>query len=257
MITVLTCRGTGEVLGSPANMLTHVASRLDSAKYRIGPDIDYPASIGPVNPQNRWEGCSEAESVARGVQALVAAIRATPDRVGLLGYSLGAIVVTEFLEAKARGEYADCEVAWAANIANPWRRQGDSIDGDAVGFGINGEHGRWPDDIPTWEVANPADGITCCPEDSPLRGLADTLSAFSFAELGGWGVALASRIRSNRWQLSRLGWWQRPIRNWRLWSQAAVLMDGYVRGGTHNAAYRTDGYCDRLAEVVNAHDDVH
>ncbi|WP_156094735.1 hypothetical protein [Nocardia lijiangensis] len=34
--------------------------------------------------------------------------------------------------------------------------------------------------------------------------------------------------------------------------------DGRLRPrGAHNAAYRADGYCDRLAEVVNAHDDVH
>lgn len=47
-----------------------------------------------------------------GVQALVAEIRATPNCVGILGYSLGAIVVTRFLEAKVRGEYPDREVEW-------------------------------------------------------------------------------------------------------------------------------------------------
>ncbi|MBP1158239.1 hypothetical protein JOE46_000398 [Rhodococcus sp. PvR099] len=30
-------------------------------------------------------------------------------------------------------------------------------------------------------------------------------------------------------------------------------MDGYVRGGAHNVRYRTDGYCDRLAVLLNAH----
>lgn len=253
MITVLTCRGTGEHLGAPVNMLSFVTRRLDRTKYLIGPDVDYPASIGPANPQHRFEGCSEEQSVALGVEALAAEIRATPNRVGILGYSLGAIVVTRFLEAKARGGYPDCEVEWVANIANPLRREGDSIDPGAVGFGINGQHGPWPDDIATLEVAHRADGITCCPADSPLRTLADTMSAFSFAALGGWGSELAERIRSNRWQLNHRDWRQSPIRHWQLWSQAAALMDGYVRGGAHNTKYRTDGHCDRLAALLNAH----
>ncbi|MFB7719344.1 PE-PPE domain-containing protein [Nocardia sp. NPDC056100] len=255
MITVLTCRGTGERLGAPENMLAQVTLRLDSGKYRIGPDVDYPASIGPANPQNRYGGCSEEDSIVSGVAALVSAIREAPDRVGILGYSLGAEVVSRFLEAKARGEYADCEVAWAANIANPMRMQGDSIDANAPGFGINGEHGPWPEDIPTWEAANPSDGIPCCPADSPLRALADTVSAFSFAQLGGWGAGLVEKFRGSRWQPGAYQWRQHPIRHWRLWTQAADLMQGYLSGGAHNAAYRTGGYCDRLAEILNAHGD--
>ncbi|WP_083894973.1 PE-PPE domain-containing protein [Nocardia tenerifensis] len=253
MITVLTCRGTGERLGAPANMLSFVTRRLDRTKYSIGPDIDYPASIGPANPEIYYDGCSEEQSVAQGVEALAAEIRATPNRVGILGYSLGAMVVTRFLEAKARGEYLDCEVEWAANIANPLRREGDSISPDAVGFGINGQHGPWPEDIPTWELAHHADGITCCPADSPLRTLADTVSAFSFAAMGGWGSALAERIHSNRWQPNRCDWWRDPVHHWRSWSQAAALMDGYLRGGAHNAMYRTSGYCDRLVALLNAY----
>ncbi|WP_225725473.1 MULTISPECIES: PE-PPE domain-containing protein [unclassified Nocardia] len=253
MITVLTCRGTGEPQGSPDNLLGAVTGKLDRAKYFIGLDVDYPASIGPANPQADFDGCSEEQSINDGVQALAAAIRAAPNRVGLLGYSLGAEVVTRFLEAKARGQYADCDIAWAANIANPLRREGDSIDPRPVGFGINGQHGPWPEDIPTWEVANPADAITSCSPDSPLRTLADTVSAFSFAQLGGWTQALSDRIRANCWQPTRPDWWVHPIRTWRLWAQAAALMDGYLHGGQHVLAYQRDGYCDRLAVILNAH----
>ncbi|WP_405134025.1 PE-PPE domain-containing protein [Nocardia sp. NBC_01388] len=253
MITVLTCRGTGEPLGSPENLLVSVTSRLDPTKYEIGPDVDYPASIGPANPQNSAAGCSEQQSIDQGMRALVAAIHRSPNKVGLLGYSLGAEVVTRFLEAKARGEYPDCEVAWAANVANPLRVAGDSIDPNPVGFGINGQHGLWPGEIPAWEVANPNDGITSCPVDSPLRTLADTVTAFSFAELGGWTAALTDRLRRNRWQPDSFGWWMHPARTWNLWSQAAALMAGYLQGGQHNRAYCTEGYCDRLAAILNAH----
>ncbi|WP_330184995.1 PE-PPE domain-containing protein [Nocardia sp. NBC_01503] len=256
MITVLSCRGTGERLGAPGNLLTAVTGRLDPAKYSIGPEVDYPASIGPANPQYGLDGCSEEQSIDTGVRALAAAVRATPNRAGLLGYSLGAEVVTRFLEAKARGEYADCDIAWAANIANPLRREGDSIDPNPVGFGINGQREPWPDCIPTWEVANPADCITSCPADSPLRTLADTLSAFSFAEFGGWTRAMVDRLRVNRWQPTRRDGWTRPVRTWRMWEAAAASMEGYLSGGQHNLAYQRDGYCERLADILNAHEEL-
>lgn len=253
MITVLTCRGTGEPLGSPDNMLASVTGRLDPAKYEIGPDVGYPASIGPANPQGSALGCSEQQSIDQGLTALVAAIGDTPNKVGLLGYSLGAEVVTRFLEAKARGEYPDCAVEWAATIANPLRREGDSIDPNPAGFGINGQHAAWPADIRTWEVANPDDGITSCPPDSPLRTLADTVSAFSFAQLGGWTADLITRMRENRWQPDTFGWWLHPVRTWQLWDRAADLMQGYLTGGQHNSVYRADGYCNRLAAILNAY----
>ncbi|MFE2956572.1 PE-PPE domain-containing protein [Nocardia tengchongensis] len=253
VITVLTCRGTGEQLGSPDNMLSAVTRQLDPAIYEIGPDIDYPAAIGPGNPQHNPFSCTEQQSISQGVAALVKAIHATPNRVGILGYSLGAEVVTRFLEAKARGEYPDCEVEWAATIANPMRREGDSIDPNPVGFGISGQHATWPDEIPTWEVAHPADGITSCPPDSPLRTLADTVSAFGFADMGGWTADLAERIRRNRWQAVQFGSWTHPLRIWELWSQAAALMQGYLTGGAHTTAYLAGGYCDRLATILNRH----
>ncbi|MFD7843983.1 PE-PPE domain-containing protein [Nocardia sp. NPDC059764] len=254
VITVLTCRGTGEPLGSPANLLAAVTNGLDPAKYEIGPDVDYPASIGPANPQGRLDGCSEQQSIDAGVLALIAEIQSTPNLVGILGYSLGALVVNRFLEAKARGQFPDCEVAWAATIANPLRAAGDSIDSVSVGFGINGQHASWPGDIPVFEVANPVDVICSCPQDSPLRTLADSISAFGFAELGGWSADLIDRIRRNQWQPTHSDLWLHPIRHWRAWSQAAAHMDGYLRGGAHNAAYRTDGYCDRLVAILNEFD---
>ncbi|WP_433669675.1 PE-PPE domain-containing protein [Nocardia sp. CA-136227] len=251
MITVLTCRGTGEPYGSPANMLANVTRQLDPAKYEIGPDIEYPAAIGPVNPQRSLLGCSEQQSIDQGVAALVKAIHATPNQVGLLGYSLGAEVVTRFLEAKGCGEYPDCEVAWAANIANPLRMDGDSIDPNPVGFGIAGRHDRWPDEFPIWEVANPSDCITSCPADSPLRTLADSVSAFGVADMGGWTLDLADRIRRNRWQAVRFGSWTNPLRILDLWSKAAASMEGYLLGGEHTTAYVAGGYCDRLASILN------
>src|SRR5689334_10368633 len=149
MITVLTCRGTGEQLGSPTNMLSQFTAKLDSNKYLIGADVDYPASRGVDNPQHSWTGCSEEESILQGMDAIAAAVRAVSGRVGLVGYSLGAEVVSRFLMAQAEGRYPDCAIAWAATIANPLRAEGDSIDQNPVGYGINGQRGPYPAGLPT------------------------------------------------------------------------------------------------------------
>ncbi len=175
---------------------------------------------------------------------LAAAIRATPNLVGLAGYSLGAELVSRFLEAQARGEYADCEIAWAAVIANPCRAVGESIDEGSVGSGINGAHGPWPPDLPVFTAANPLDGITSCPPGSPLRALAEGMSAFSFAALGGWSIDLAHKLIDGEFLADQYT----PERLLR----AGQLMLGYTLGGTHTTEYVQGGYLQRLADHINA-----
>lgn len=251
MITILTCRGTGEPLAGTANLLTNVTRKLAAERYAIGPDVDYPASIGPVNPSDNPLGVSEDQSIAAGITALSTAIRAQPNPVGLLGYSLGAEVVSRFLEAKARGEFADCKVVFAANVANPLRCAGDSIITGATGFGVAGQHGPWPPGTPTWEVANPADGITCCPVDSPLRPVSDTITGLTFVGQS-WTAALLQLTLKRRWQPYSPGWLLHPIRTYRLYDVAATELDGYLNGDTHYEAYIADGYCATLAKTINA-----
>ncbi|MET8423570.1 hypothetical protein [Nocardia sp. NPDC004860] len=98
----------------------------------------------------------------------------------------------------AAGQYSECEIAFTACVANPLRREGDSIDPGPSGFGINGQMAVTPTQ-PHFECANPADVITSGPPGSPLRGLADVVSAFGLAEIGGWPSDLADRIRWHRW----------------------------------------------------------
>lgn len=247
MIDVLTCRGTGEVCGAPDNMLTTITASLDPARFRTGPDIDYPATIGPANSAGNPLGCSEDVSIARGVALLAAAIRGTPNVVGLLGYSLGALVVSRFLECKAHGQYADCEIAWAGFVANPARAAGESIDAAPVGYGINGAHARWPR-LPVFTAANPADGITSCPAGSPLRNLATGMSAFSFAALGGWTESLVQELADREFAPPDLA---HPVVDVELDLNAASLMRGYLFDGQHTHTYRDEGYCQRLADVIN------
>lgn len=244
MITVLTCRGTGERVGGVDNMLTALGWLLDSSRYTIGVDIPYPASVGPANSGADPFGPSEDESIAAGLPLVAEAIRATPDLVGLCGYSLGAELVSAFLEAKARGEYEDCELAWVALVANPRRAPSESIDPDPAGLGINGAHAPWPRGLPTFTAANPLDGITSCPARSPLHALAESMSAFSFADVGGWTSQLAHQLIDGELLAADFS----PEQLLR----AGQLMLGYVLGGQHTTGYVLGGYLERLAARINA-----
>jgi hypothetical protein len=243
MISVVTCRGTGEMAGSPDNMLAYLTSLLDPARFQAGTDVNYPAAVGPAGSSGLL-GPSEQQSIADGLPLVAAAIRATPNLVGLCGYSLGAELVSAFLEAQARGEYADCELAWAAVVANPNRAPGESIDPDPVGSGINGAHAAWPTALPVYTAANPLDGITSCPDGSPLRALAVGMSAFSFADMGGWTAALAHDLSDGQFLADQYTPGQLLT--------AGQLMIGYALGMQHTTEYITGGYLERLAARINA-----
>lgn len=247
-IDVITCRGTGEPQNGVNNMLTLVTSGLDAAKFHMLADCEYPASVGAANEHFEITGPSEDDSVRIGMDSLATLIRSTPNRVGLLGYSLGAEVVARFLEAQAAGQYTDCELAFSACVANPLRRQGDSIDPNPTGFGINGQMTCVPPH-PHFECCNPADAITSCPPDSPLRDLADVVSAFSFAQLGGWTADLRDRMLERRWQPASWGNLLHPIKTWDLYEQAAADVAGYLTGA-HTLQYE-GGLLARLADVIN------
>lgn len=249
VVDIITCRGTGEPLNGVNNMLTLVTRQLDPAKYHVLGDLSYPASIGVANQTFAITGPSEDESVKIGLENLANLIRSTPNKVGVLGYSLGAEVVSRFLEAQQRGEYQDCEIAFSACMANPLRQQGDSIDPSPRGFGINGQHQAFPEH-PHFEAANPNDGITSCPPDSPLRDLADAVSAFGLSQIGGWTQDLVDRMLERRWQPANWGNLLHPIKTWDLYEEAAADVAGYLTG-QHTLQYRQGGFCDRLADVIN------
>lgn len=244
MLTAISCRGTGEALGGPDNMLAYLNRLLDPSKVIVGVDVPYPASVGPANSAGNPLGPSEEGSIQDGLSLVAEAIRATPNLVLLEGYSLGAELVSRFLEAQAQGQYADCQLAGAVLIANPCRAPGESVDAGSSGEGINGAHGPWPKGLPIWTAANPLDGITSCPPRSPLRDIAAGMSAFSFASLGGWTIDLAHRLIDDDWPTADYT----PAQL----LEAGQLMYGYLLGGQHFTTYLEGGYLERVAAAVNA-----
>lgn len=236
MTTIITARGCGEVAGSPDNMTAYLYARLDQAKFTLGEDIPYPASVGPANAEGDPLGPSLEESLTEGLALLEAAIEAADEPVALAGYSEGALLVSRFLET-----YRGDQVAWVALVANPARATGESIDPGPVGYGIEGAHAPWPN-VPVFTAANPQDGITSCPPDSPLRDLAAGLDGLTFATLS-WTAALAERLLVGQWPTADFSVEQL--------AEAGRLMYGYLLGGQHTTAYVSGGYLDRLADRIN------
>jgi hypothetical protein len=245
---LITVRGTGEPQDGADTMLTLVTSKLDPARFHFLADCVYPASIGVANQTFNPTGPSEDQSVAAGIANIATLIRSTSNQVGLLGYSLGAEVVSKFLEAQAAGQYSDCQLAFSACVANPLRRVGDSIDPNPQGYGINGMMQCEPPN-PHFECANPNDGITSCPADSPLRDIADAVSAFGLAAIGGWSQDLVNRLLERRWQPANWGNILHPVKTWETYQTAADLVGGYLTG-QHTTVY-SQGLTDRLADVIN------
>ncbi|MEV0759603.1 PE-PPE domain-containing protein [Nocardia sp. NPDC050435] len=254
MIDVLTLAGTGERPHFPGRvygLLSAVTQELDSDRFASTPVV-YPASYGPMPD---WAGIDYESSVQDGLDALVAAIRATDRLVGLIGYSQGATIVSRLLDELGAGAFPDIELSFAALVANPHRAPGwASIDGSVSGYGIAGAHKPWPTDIPIWEVANPRDPICSCPANSPLRGFADLTGRFSISDPARWGVDLVERALEHsgqKWFLQP-GWWdaRRAVDD-----ALNYLIRGehtmYISAPIGQFAGRT--YCQELAHLINAH----
>lgn len=255
MTYVFFLRGTSEKAPDAASevhgLLAGVEAKLTAAGMTCT-GINYPAAIGPANAENNVLGkVSMAESIEVGiaqVAALATWCEAHGHRFGLVGYSLGSMVASRYLELAAKGEVP--VPAFAGLVANPLRALGDSIDGVAKGWGIAGQHGEWPT-LPVFEVVNPADAIAACPARSPLRPLADLLTYAAADDLEEWGNDVLRRIRTGDWQ-------QEGPYTLVQWADAVGGLIGYLAGGQHTDAYTrklplsTESRLDRLARLIIA-----
>lgn len=177
---VVTVRGTGEPRNSKDTMLAQVTRYLPG----IHVDLDYPASISFANQQKSLFGVSGDRSVLLAVEALRKLVQqSAPDaRFVLLGYSLGGIVVSKFLEAPELGMLS--KVVCAGNIANPLRRTAQSVGRPSKGWGLAGQRRLGPASVPVFEVANPNDFITSALPNSLYRPFVEEILAFSVQNPG-------------------------------------------------------------------------
>lgn len=236
---LITVCGTGEVPGSPTTMLSLVAKEITAPVKRV--DLQYPASIALANAAGNLRGVSETVSRRVGVNRLRAEVLRSPEPAILAGYSLGALVVSDFLEQATGNLMVLPEIAAVVNIANPARHRSQSYGLPSFGYGLDGEHGVWPD-APVFEIANPVDMITSAPDLSPWRQLAIALRQTSLADP--WRTATAFLDSLDDMHRLSLGEnWTDP-QWWRAYAEAPAWLRGYLFDGQHTFAYGQDLWRD-------------
>ncbi|MGW5267199.1 alpha/beta hydrolase [Rhodococcus sp. NPDC003994] len=254
MRDVFFVRGTTEPFSldtRPTGLLSHLASMLPADRFRCR-DIPYPASIAFVNPSWNPLGCSLDESLLIAVDNLAAAIRATPNRAILVGYSLGAAAISTLLEQIAEGQHRDLVIDRVILVANPRRAPGDGCPG--TGYGILGAHERWPAHIPVHEIAHSKDPICNLADGDRMRTIAQHIRGFSFSTFGRWGNNLHSQLLGNRWRKVPIP--ERPRIAAAEAQSGITALVAYLFAGQHVGAYcspipgRRKTYLAAAAELI-------
>lgn len=241
MIDVLMLAGTGFPAGGDG-VTDEFARNLDPTKFAAR-FVPYPAQYGGLGLDESY-----GDSRAAGHAALLDAIRATPNRAVIAGYSQGAAVVGDVAAEIGAGLHPDLEVLAAAMIADPGRPRDAGIPGraSASGYGITGE--RPITGMRAYWAANEGDPISALPVGNPLRSLADVSEYFSLrsaADAERWALKLIDRAKSGQWQR----WWS--IQNWQSWGGAIAYARGYLLDGRHTDDYLRLGLAAELAQTIN------
>ena len=232
-ITVATVRGCGEPLTN--HLLLNVIRALPRDQFRHV-EIVHPATLGPVGgPIN---SPSMRATIEEGVRLLDAAYAAAPGKFIVLSYSLGGVIVSEWLNRRDPGGQGGGlpKLALAGFVANPARVEGRSYGRTAAGQGIYAATQRhrlgWA------EIASPGDVMTAMPADSPLRTGAGLIRAMSLADPIAWAADVAPQLTAARLALlGREPWQAMNPRFWTRWKDAIDGMYAYARLGSHTDAY--------------------
>lgn len=239
-ITVATVRGCGEPLTN--HLLLYVIRALPKDRFRHV-EIVHPATIGPVGgPIN---SPSERATVEEGIRLLDGAYAAAPGKFVVLSYSLGGVIVTEWLNRRdPAGQGGGLpKLLLAGFVANPCRAEGRSYGRTAAGQGIYSagqRHRRgWA------EIASPGDVITAMAADSPLRTGSNLIQAMSLVDPIAWALDVARKLPAARLALlGREPWQAMNPRFWARWKEAADGMYAYARLGSHTDAYHRPDWKD-------------
>ncbi|BDH56658.1 PE-PPE domain-containing protein [Tsukamurella sp. PLM1] len=197
-ITVLAVGGTGESwIDDPrtdvTGMLSHVVAELDgrfAARW-----VGYPASYGPVPAR---DGVSFVESVAIGVERLLAAIADVAGPVVLIGYSQGCTVVRRVLGAMADGPVLAPNVLAAGLVSDPERPHGS--DPALCGSGVAGDGPAVPEGLPLLWISHPQDVICNASVDSFVRDIADATAYLALRDLAVWAPRAAGEYLGHKFQ---------------------------------------------------------
>lgn len=219
MYRVITVPGIGEAPsmdGKPVGTLKYFTDALPANRF-IGNHFNWTNSYGPVPV---WNSPAYDKNLIAGTEALKNVIKASKEKVVLTGYSGGAHLAS-------LAAVDSTNLAAIVLFSNPSRRTGDSI---APHYGITGQHGPFPI-VPFYDVANPADVICCCPQNSPLRDFADLSGHFSLVDPISWGQEMYSATLSGKEQGAF------PHAKLNDWLEALAYVRGYLFDGQHTRWY--------------------
>lgn len=159
--------------------------------------IRYPGSIGPINrtpnPLDWKEGLKESRDV--GKARLAAAIRETKSIPIVIGYSLGAYVISDFLEEKCSGKHQDLEIAQTITIGNPRHFTG----------GIAGSHRLFPKNHSHFEIAAIDDVMCRCDKNSALKKIpyfVEAVTGLGYSDTTSFMSMILTGLSTSYWRLS-------------------------------------------------------
>lgn len=247
--------GTARITPDDGRSILHpTVARLSSLTGARPVRVTWPASMAGAGGSQSW-----AVAAHKGVLDLDRIAAEHPDeQIVLLAYSGGNRVVHDWLDTRPAQHH---RVAAVGLMSDPYRPAGRQQHGvpDPGGWGICGQR-LGPIPGRTFWTAAPADVITCCPPDSPLRTLADLSDQIPGSLL----ADLAGHLGRGDWQLAwHMGLWRRdPLAYLRglgpRLDQARRGVEGYL-GGRHTVDYtrphhtadgRTGSLAHRLADSI-------
>lgn len=230
MTEYMILRGAGEALTDnlPAKFMAPLLKPGDTVTH-----IAYPASIGPVTPAGQPSMSMDASRKA-GVDALADAIERTNAIPVPVGYSLGAYVVSDYLEALASGKYSGQRVAGAIQIASPRAPKVNYREGLARA------HGRYPLGVSVCEVRNFWDIICNTPSTSPLMKMTGIVAILTGGVADGFDFMV--------WLLTEF------LRLTSLPSESDLkLIRGYAAGTAHASEYLSNPvFREHVAEWISS-----
>lgn len=184
MIRLITVRGIGE--NREHNMLSQVVRHFPNTEHL---ELPWSAVYGPVGGD--LAGQSFARATEQGEELLVRELDKGPALV--VGYSGGAEVAGN---VAAVGHPNLVATGLVADPSAPYSRSMKS--------GIRGPRFRALFPQPVKWVSNERDVICSCPEDSPLRIIAELSEAFSLGDPAAWGLGVFSKLQQQKmWEILR------------------------------------------------------
>lgn len=241
MQTLIAVPGIGAPHGpKPEGILKRFADQFTAGNV-VTVQFNYANNYGPVGGTDN--GQSYDDNLTGAVLSLVRMIRECPNKVILTGHSAGAHVISLLLEQMQRGLHSDLVITGVVLFANPLRAVTDS---PAPGFGVAGQHGKFPVKIPFIDVANPADIICCSERFSPIRGFSNVSKTFSSSSKEKWAAVYIEAARAGKNQQ-----WFNPLAIGSF-TRAMIGLGGYLNGVEHGSWYITSGAADRAGQQLRS-----